>query len=137
MPRAKKAEIDTPVPVIILWKGILLLPVFGIVDSKRAQDIMETGLENIRAHDSKIMILDIRSVPTVDTAVANHLIKIAKATKLMGCECIISGISSGIAQTLVQLGIDIGDIITEATLRDALELAFVRLGLEVREITKK
>jgi len=114
-------------PVMILWKGILLLPIVGTVDSNRTQDIMENMLAEIQDEGSKVIILDILGVPTVDSAVANHLIKITKATKLMGCDCIITGISPGIAQSLVHLGIDLGDVLTKATLKDGLEYAYRRV----------
>ncbi|MBF0119892.1 MAG: PAS domain-containing protein [Desulfobacterales bacterium] len=122
-------EISTP--AIKLWDRIVVLPVVGVVDSVRAQQMMNTMLKKITETSSKVIILDIQGVAAVDTAVANHLIKIAKATKLMGCRCIISGISSAVAQTLVQLGIDLGAIITNSTLEDALSDAFTLLNLEV------
>ncbi|MBF0226509.1 MAG: PAS domain-containing protein [Desulfobacterales bacterium] len=125
-------EISTP--AIKLWNRIVVLPVVGVVDSARAQQMMETMLKKITETSSKVIILDIQGVAAVDTAVANHLIKIAKATKLMGCRCIVSGISPAVAQTIVQLGIDLGEIITNSTLEDALSDAFSLLNLEV---TKK
>lgn len=121
-------------PAIKLWEGVLVLPVVGVIDSLRAQHMMETMLNKIAETYSKVIILDIHGVAAVDTAVANHLIKITKATKLMGCECILSGISPSVAQTVIQLGIDMTDINTKSTLSDALEEAFLILGLEV--ITK-
>ena len=127
-------------PVLILWQDILCIPLTGTVDSKRAQQIMEMILNKILTTESKIIILDILGVPFVDTAVANHLIKISRAAKLMGCDCIISGMSPAVAQTLVHLGIDMGDIITTTTLKDALVLSFNKLGYEVKvikEIVKK
>lgn len=122
-------EISTP--AIKLWDRIVVLPVVGVIDSMRAQQMMETMLTKITETSSKVIILDIQGVAAVDTAVANHLIKITKATKLMGCRCIISGISSAVAQTLVQLGIDLGDVITHSTLQDALAEAFHILNLQV------
>ncbi|MBF0101449.1 MAG: PAS domain-containing protein [Desulfobacterales bacterium] len=122
-------EISTP--AIKLWNRIVVLPVVGVVDSARAQQMMDTILKKITETSSKVIILDIQGVAAVDTAVANHLIKIAKATKLMGCRCIISGISPAVAQTIVQLGIDLGDVITNSTLEDALADAFALLNLEV------
>lgn len=119
-------------PIIILWRDILAIPLIGTVDSKRAQQIMEVALNKILATESKIVILDIMGVPTVDSAVASHLIKISQAAKLMGCECIISGISPAIAQTLVRLGIGLGDIITTTTMKDALNLSFNKLGYEIK-----
>jgi rsbT co-antagonist protein RsbR len=122
-------EISTP--AIKLWDRIVILPVVGVVDSLRAQQMMDTMLKKITETSSKVIILDIQGVAAVDTAVANHLIKIAKATKLMGCRCIISGISPAVAQSLVQLGIDLGTVITNSTLQDALADAFTILNLEV------
>ena len=119
-------------PAIKLWEGIVVLPVVGVVDSQRAQQMMETMLEKIAETSSRVIIMDIQGVAAVDTAVANHLIKITKATKLMGCECIISGISSAVAQTLVQLGIGLDAVRTTATLKDALQEALSQLGHVVR-----
>ena len=118
-------------PVHLLWDGILLLPIYGIIDSKTAQDIMESMLEKIVSSQSKVIILDILGVVTVDSAVANHLIKITQATKLMGADCVISGISPPIAQTLVGLGINLGEVETQATLKDALKKAFQITNLKV------
>jgi len=124
-------EISTP--AIQLWDGIVILPVVGIVDSVRAQQMMEVMLTKIAETSCKVMILDIQGVPAVDTAVANHLIKIVKATRLMGCQAIISGISPAVAQTIVSLGIDMGSK-TTATLRDALAESFTIINSEVRQI---
>lgn len=124
------SEISTP--VIKLWEGILILPVVGVIDSLRAQQMMEAMLQKIMETASRIIILDIQGVAAVDSAVANHVIKIAKATRLMGCQCIISGISPAVAQTLVQLGIDLGTVATESTLQSALALAFTNLDLTVK-----
>lgn len=133
----EKEEAQIPTPVNILWEKTLLIPIFGTVDSQRAQEIMESMLKKILEIEAKVVIMDILGVAAVDSAVANHLVKITKSTKLMGCECIVSGISPAIAQTLVQLGVELGDVITTATLRDALGLALERQGLEVREAPKK
>ncbi|MHC2068947.1 protoglobin domain-containing protein [Bremerella sp. T1] len=111
-------------PVTEVWDDILMLPIVGIIDSKRAQDIMTAVLHKIADTHSRSLILDISGVAVVDTAVANHLIKITKATRLMGCTCTISGVSPAIAQTIVELGINVGDIRTTATLKDALRDAF-------------
>jgi len=127
-----EALMEMSTPVTALWEDILMLPVVGIIDSKRSQDIMNAMLSKISTTQSKIIILDISGVAIVDTAVANHLIKITKATKLMGCECLISGISPTIAQTVVELGIDVGDVQTTATLRDALRIAFKNTGVEIK-----
>ncbi len=121
-------------PVNIVWEGILLVPIFGIIDSRKAQNIMETMLTKILDTESKTIILDILGVAAMDSAIANHILKISKATKLMGCECIVSGISPSIAQTLVHLGVDLGQVVTRATLKDALQFAFKSAGLELKEI---
>lgn len=118
-------------PTIKLWEGVLVLPVVGVIDSMRAQYMMETMLSKIMETYSKIIILDIQGVAAVDTAVANHLIKITKATKLMGCECILSGISPAVAQTMIELGIEMGLTKTRSTLSDALVEAFELLHLQV------
>ncbi|MDX2500764.1 MAG: protoglobin domain-containing protein [Deltaproteobacteria bacterium] len=120
-------EMSTPVTQI--WEGVLFLPIVGIVDSKRAQEIMNATLTKISHTQSRAFIMDISGVAVVDTAVANYLIKVTKATRLMGCECTISGLSPAIAQTIVELGIDVGRVMTTATMQDALVDAFQRLGL--------
>jgi rsbT co-antagonist protein RsbR len=122
---------DMSTPTIKLWDGILVLPVVGVIDTNRAQHMMDSMLNKILASNSRAIIMDIQGVAAVDTAVANHLIKITKATKLMGCECLISGISPGVAKTLTQLGINLGSIKTKATLSDALEEAFSMINLRV------
>ncbi|WP_417069506.1 PAS domain-containing protein [Niveibacterium terrae] len=122
-------EISTP--ALSLWDGVVVLPVVGVVDSMRAQQMMEVTLNKISDTACKVMILDIQGVPAVDTSVANHMIKIVKATRLMGCQAIISGMSPAVAQTIVSLGIDMG-VETKATLRDALTLAFDMMNCEVR-----
>jgi len=124
-----QALIEMSTPVTAIWEDILMLPIVGIIDSKRAMDIMNAMLSKIAETRSKVIILDISGVGVVDTAVANHLIKITKATKLMGCACTISGVSPAIAQTIVELGIEVGDMQTTATLRDALEAAFRQTGV--------
>ena len=130
-----KSLMELSTPVTQIWNGILLLPVVGIIDSKRGQDIMNATLAKIAETQARMFILDISGVAIVDTAVANHLIKITKATLLMGCESTISGVSPAIAQTIVELGIDIGTVKTTATMRDALANAFQRTGVELREIS--
>ena len=122
-------EMSTPVTEI--WAGILLLPIVGIIDSQRARDIMNGTLKKIAETQARVFILDISGVGVVDTAVANHLIKITKATALMGCVCTISGVSPAIAQTIVDLGIDVGRVKTTATMQDALAHAFHRVGMQV------
>lgn len=118
-------------PTIKLWDGVLMLPVVGVIDSMRAQLMMESMLKKIAETYSRVIILDIQGVAAVDTAVANHLIKITKATKLMGSECILSGISPAVAQTIIQLGIDMESVKTKATLSDALIEAFRILDVNV------
>ena len=125
------AEVSTP--VIRLWDGILALPIIGTLDSSRTQIIMESLLNEIVVTGSGIAILDISGVPAVDSLVAQHLIKTVSATRLMGAECIISGIRPELAQTIVHLGIDLSGIVTKATLANALRHAFQILSLQVRK----
>ena len=127
-----QALMEMSTPVTSIWQGILMLPVVGIIDSRRAQDIMNAMLSKIAETRSRVFILDISGVAIVDTAVANHLFKITRATRLMGCDCTISGISPAIAQTMVEPGIEAGNVHTTATLRDALEDAFRTTGVELR-----
>jgi len=122
-------EISTP--VIRVWDGVLALPIIGTLDSSRTQVVMENLLQEIVESGSSIAILDISGVPAVDSLVAQHLIKTVSATRLMGAECIISGIRPEIAQTVVHLGIDLSQIITKASLASALRTAFNMLQLEV------
>lgn len=131
-----KSLMEMSTPVTQIWDSILLLPVVGIVDSKRAQDIMTAVLSAINRTQSRMFILDISGVAVVDTAVANHLIKITKATKLMGCESTISGISPAIAQTMIELGIDVGTIKTTANMMDALNDSFRHLNLRIYKSEK-
>lgn len=125
-------EISTP--VIRVWDGILALPIIGTLDSARTQVVMENLLQEIVESGSTIAILDISGVPAVDSLVAQHLIKTVAATRLMGAECIISGIRPEIAQTIVHLGIDLSNIVTKATLASALKYAFGLLKIEVKKI---
>ncbi|RYY96194.1 MAG: STAS domain-containing protein [Chitinophagaceae bacterium] len=125
------SEISTP--VIRVWDGILALPIIGTLDSARTQVVMESLLQQIVDTGSSIAILDISGVPAVDSLVAQHLIKTVSATRLMGAECIISGIRPEIAQTVVHLGIDLSNIVTKASLASALKHAFTMLQLEVRK----
>lgn len=119
-------EMSTPVTPI--WDGILLLPLVGIIDSMRTADVMNKSLTKIAETRARVFVLDIAGVATVDTGVANQLIKITKATQFMGCEAIISGVSPAIARTMVELGVSVGDVRTTATLRDAFEIALKRVG---------
>lgn len=118
-------------PVTTIWDGVLLLSLNGIVDSSRSQDIMESMLNEIARTRSRVFILDILGVEAVDTAVANHLIKIVQASSLLGCRCVISGISPVVAHALVQLGIPLSDVVTRSTIRDALAHAFELMELKV------
>ncbi len=127
-----EAMLAMSTPVTEIWNDILLLPIVGIIDSKRAQEIMTSVLSKISETHATTMILDISGVAVVDTAVANHLIKVTKATQLMGCRSIISGLSPAIAQTMVELGIDVGDIRTTSTLKDALEISFNSSGIKLK-----
>lgn len=127
---------DISTPVIRVWDGILALPIIGTLDSSRTQTVMENLLQEIVETGSSIAILDISGVPAVDSLVAQHLIKTVSATRLMGAECIISGIRPEIAQTVVHLGIDLSSIITKATLASALRHAFTMLQLEVSRKNK-
>jgi rsbT co-antagonist protein RsbR len=118
-------------PVTEIWDSILFLPIVGLIDSHRAREVMDSTLSKIADTQAQIFILDISGVGVVDTAVANNLFRITRATKLMGCESIISGVSPAIAQTIVDLGIDVGVIRTTGTMRDALALSFRSVGVEM------
>lgn len=122
-------EISTP--IIKVWEGVLALPIIGTIDSSRTQIVMENLLQEIVDSNCSIAILDISGVPTVDSLVAQHLIKTVNATRLMGAECIISGIRPEIAQTIVHLGIDLSGVQTKSSMAGALQLAFSKLNLEV------
>ena len=129
-----KSLLEMSTPVTQIWSGILLLPIVGLIDSARARDIMNATLAKIGETQARIFILDISGVGVVDTAVANNLIKITRATRLMGCECTISGLSPAIAQTIVDLGIEVGRIKTTATMKDALADAFTRVGMRITAV---
>jgi rsbT co-antagonist protein RsbR len=120
------AELSTP--VVKLWDGILALPLIGTLDSQRTQVVMENLLQTIVDVEAEIAIIDITGVPTVDTLTAQHLLKTVTAARLMGAECIISGIRPQIAQTIVHLGVDLGDVTTKGSLADALTVALDRTG---------
>jgi rsbT co-antagonist protein RsbR len=127
--RQQEEMLELSTPVVKLWDGILALPVIGTLDSARTQVVMEELLENIVKTNSKVAIIDITGVPTVDTVVAQHLLKTVTAARLMGADCIISGVRPQIAQTIVHLGINLLDVTTKATLSDAFALALQRTGL--------
>jgi rsbT co-antagonist protein RsbR len=126
--RQQQELMDLSTPVVKLWKDILALPLIGTLDSSRTQVVMQNLLEAIVAHSATIAIIDITGVPTVDTLVAQHLLKTVAAARLMGADCIISGIRPQIAQTIIHLGVDLADVTTKATLADAFQLALRRTG---------
>jgi rsbT co-antagonist protein RsbR len=121
--------LELSTPVVKLWDGILALPMIGTLDSARTQVVMESLLQKIVETGSQIAIIDITGVPTVDTLVAQHLLKTVTALRLMGADCIISGVRPQIAQTIVHLGVDLQGVTTKANLADALALALKRLGI--------
>ena len=125
-----RALTDMSTPITAIWDNILMLPVVGIVDSRRAQDIMQRMLEQIAEKRALVFILDISGVAVVDTAVANHFIRMTKAARLMGSFPIVSGLSPSVAQTIVELGIEVGDMKTTGNLQDALRIAFKLAGVE-------
>ena len=126
--RQQRELLELSTPVVELWQDILALPLVGSLDSQRTQIVMETLLQKIVETGASIAIIDITGVPTVDTLVAQHLLKTVAATRLMGADCIISGIRPQIAQTIVHLGVNLGDVTTKATLADAFKLALQRTG---------
>jgi rsbT co-antagonist protein RsbR len=129
--RQQEELIELSTPVVQLWEGILALPLIGTLDSERTQVVMESLLERLVATGSSLAVIDITGVPTVDTLVAQHLLKTVAAAQLMGADCIISGIRPQIAQTIVHLGIDLSTVATKASLADAFGLALKRRGLRV------
>lgn len=129
--RQQQDMLELSTPVVELWQGVLALPLIGTLDSARTQIVMESLLQKIVETGAGIAIIDITGVPTVDTLVAQHLLKTVAAARLMGAECIISGIRPQIAQTIVHLGVDLADVITKATLADAFAIALARVGLAV------
>jgi rsbT co-antagonist protein RsbR len=129
--RQQQDMLELSTPVVKLWDGILALPMIGTLDSERTQVVMETLLQRIVETGSNVAILDITGVPTVDTLVAQHLLKTVAAARLMGADCIISGIRPQIAQTIVHLGVDLGSVITKASLADAFALALRNTGKSV------
>lgn len=129
--RQQQEMLELSTPVVKLWDGVLALPLIGTLDSARTQVVMESLLSAIVETNSQIAIIDITGVPTVDTLVAQHLIKTITAARLMGADCFLSGIRPAIAQTIVHLGIDLVDIQTKAKLADAFAVALSRLGKTV------
>lgn len=124
--RQQQELLELSTPVVVLWEGILALPLIGTLDSARTQVVMESLLQKIVETGAVIAIIDITGVPTVDTLVAQHLLKTVSAARLMGADCIISGIRPQIAQTIVHLGVNLADVITKSTLADAFAIALRR-----------
>jgi rsbT co-antagonist protein RsbR len=135
--RQQEDMLELSTPVVKLWEGILALPLIGTLDSARTQVVMESLLEAIVQTNSRVAIIDITGVPTVDTVVAQHLLKTVTAARLMGADCIISGVRPQIAQTIVHLGINLLDVTTKATLSDAFGLAMQRAGFSFIRSDKK
>ena len=129
--RQQQELMELSTPVVQLWGEVLALPLIGTLDSNRTQVVMESLLQRVVETGARIAIIDITGVPTVDTLVAQHLMKTVAATRLMGADCIISGIRPQIAQTIVHLGVNLNDIITKATLADAFLVALHRIGATV------
>jgi rsbT co-antagonist protein RsbR len=129
--RQQEELMELSTPVVKLWDGVLAVPMIGTLDSSRTQLVMESLLQRIVDTGSELAIIDITGVPTVDTLVAQHLLKTVTAIRLMGADCIISGVRPQIAQTIVHLGIDLQGIVTKATLADALQVAMKKVGYVV------
>ncbi len=129
--RQQQDLLELSTPVVTLWDGILALPVIGTLDSARSQVVMESLLQKIVETEAAIAIIDITGVPTVDTLTAQHLLKTVTAARLMGADCIISGIRPQIAQTIVHLGVELNDVTTKASLMSAFALALERRKLRV------
>ena len=129
--RQQQELLDLSTPVIKLWDGIVAVPLIGTLDSERTQIVMENLLESIVRNEATVAIIDITGVPTVDTLVAQHLLKTVAAARMMGAECIISGIRPQIAQTIVHLGIDLHGIASKASLADALAMAMEQQGFVI------
>jgi rsbT co-antagonist protein RsbR len=131
--RQQQELMELSTPVVTLWDGVLALPIIGTLDSARTQVVMENLLQRIVESGAAIAIIDITGVPTVDTVTAQHLLKTVAAARLMGADCIISGIRPQIAQTIVHLGVELGTVVTKATLADAFAIALKRVGLAVQK----
>lgn len=129
--RQQTEMLELSTPVVQLWQNVLAVPLIGTLDSNRTQIIMENLLQKIVESGSTLAIIDITGVPTVDTLVAQHLLKTISAARLMGADCIISGIRPQIAQTIVHLGVDLGEVVTKGKLADAFALALKRSGMAV------
>ena len=135
--RQQEELLELSTPVVKLWDGVLALPIIGTLDSARTQIVMESLLQAIVQTNSRVAIIDITGVPTVDTVVAQHLLKTITAARLMGAECIISGVRPQIAQTIVHLGINLLDVTTKATLSAAFSVALQKLGVRFSNETSK
>ena len=131
--RQRQEMLELSTPVVELWDRVLTLPLIGTLDSARAQEVMENLLQTILERQAEVVIMDITDVGTVDTQVAQHLLRAAAAVRLMGAECIISGISPMIAQTMVQLGIDVGTVSTRSSIRTALSDALLTVGYVIKK----
>ena len=131
--RQRQEMLELSTPVVELWDRVLTLPLIGTLDSARAQEVMENLLQTILERQAEVVIMDITGVGTVDTQVAQHLLRAAAAVRLMGAECIISGISPMIAQTMVQLGIDVGTVSTRSSIRTALSDALMTVGYVIKK----
>jgi rsbT co-antagonist protein RsbR len=134
--RQQEEMLELSTPVVTLWDGIVALPLIGTLDSARTQVVMESLLQAIVQTNSRFAIIDITGVPTVDTLVAQHLLKTITAARLMGAECILSGIRPQIAQTIVHLGISLEDVVTKSKLADAFRVALERSGRKVVRVDK-
>ncbi|MBF8300135.1 MAG: Anti-anti-sigma factor [Acidobacteria bacterium] len=135
--RQQQEMFELSTPVVELWQGILGLPIIGTLDSKRSQLVMETLLQRLAETQSEVAVIDITGVPVMDTVTAQHLLKTVTATRLMGADCIISGIRPQIAQTIVHLGVNLGDVTTKASMAGALAVAFKRMGLAVGPVRRQ
>jgi rsbT co-antagonist protein RsbR len=134
--RQQQELLELSTPVVRLWENVLALPLIGTLDSGRTQVVMQNLLEAIVNTRSDIAIIDITGVPTVDTLVAQHLLRTVAAARLMGADCIISGIRPQIAQTIIHLGVDLSNVTTKATMADAFKIALERSGLMVTQESK-
>ena len=135
--RQQEELLELSTPVVRLWDSILALPLIGTLNSERTQVVVESLLEKIVETEAQIAIIDITGVPTVDTLVAQHLLKTVAAARLMGADCIISGIRPQIAQTIIHLGINLSDVVTKATLADAFAVALQRTGATVARVSTR
>ncbi len=129
--KQRRAIEELSTPIIKIWEKVLVLPLIGVLDTRRSQKLTEQLLQTIAEVQAKLTIIDITGVPTVDSAVANHLIKTVNSVKLLGAECVITGIRPEVAQTIIYLGLDLSDIQTLANLSEGLKLAFERLNMKI------